>query len=391
MYTLAGIVALFPRPDQCHRLPAGSALRITGRGKARLEIPAQLGLSAGEFKVGPLERTLSQSAALRVRSRFRPDSTIKLVIDSDQRPDWSCTFGPVAVISDIEDLEEMMQVVGHLSSSTEGAPELRDAHMIFGGPLAPVQTIINFLTDFGLPFPFFVSVTNSTYSFKTGTKYTFPPPGLDALFLDDAIKAGLGVMLRLELAVGLGTETESPEELQRRSEQHPLTRSRTDWGSYLEFSSKMFVEVFTLGIVSAFMGGAFQLKFKGKSDGTSEVTLFYGVGGVVEVDLKILSISGERTYSIVGRRKGKQVELGFASGYEVEGNLLFGLAVVKLSFELLLLVEVTPDYHFAGAATLAIDVTLGWVFNKTYEVEFEMSETVAAAAFVATTVLPVIR
>jgi hypothetical protein len=34
-------------------------------------------------------------------------------------------------------------------------------------------------------------------------------------------------------------------------------------------------------------------------------------------------------------------------------------------------------------------VTLGWVFSKTFEVEFEMSETLAAAAFVATTVLPI--
>ena len=38
---------------------------------------------------------------------------------------------------------------------------------------------------------------------------------------------------------------------------------------------------------------------------------------------------------------------------------------MKLSFELLLLVEMTAEtYHFEGEATLAIDVTLGWVFSK---------------------------
>ena len=73
MYTLGGGVALFPRPDLCHPLPAGSALRITGRRKVRLDIPAQPGLVAGRVQGrGPLERTLSQSAALRVRSRFPP-------------------------------------------------------------------------------------------------------------------------------------------------------------------------------------------------------------------------------------------------------------------------------------------------------------------------------
>jgi hypothetical protein len=67
------------------------------------------------------------------------------------------------------------------------------------------------------------------------------------------------------------------------------------------------------------------------------------------------------------------------------------LAAVKLSFELLLLVEKAPldDYHFGGETTLAIDLTLGYVFSKTFEVEFKMSETLAAAAFVATTVLPI--
>ncbi len=82
MYTLGGGVALFPRPDQCHALPAGSVLRITGRRRIRLEGDCTARLETWGIQGGALERTLSQSAALRVRSRFRPDSTIKLVIDS---------------------------------------------------------------------------------------------------------------------------------------------------------------------------------------------------------------------------------------------------------------------------------------------------------------------
>jgi hypothetical protein len=388
MYALGGTTALFPRPERCHPLPSGSSLRVTGRRKVRLDVPSQ-GLGAGEFKVAPLELTLHKNAALTVRSRFRPESTIRLVIDSDLRPEWSCRYGPVAVVTDIEDLEGIMQVVGDMTSSAVAAPEVRDPHMVFGGPLGPVQSIISFLTDFGLPFPFHVSVTNKEYAFKTGTKYKFPPPGLDALLLDDAIKKGLGLMLELELVVGLGTETESLDDLKRRIGQHHLTRSRTVWHSHLEFKAKILVKAFELGIVELFLGGASKYEFVGKSDGTSEAALYIGFAGVVEVDLAILEISGGRAYSIVSRRKGQKLELGFASEYEVEGELLKGLVAVALSFELLLLVEVSPDYHFTGEATLAIDVTLGWVVSKSYEVEFEMSETLAAAAFVATTVLPI--
>ena len=388
MYALGGTTALFPRPERCHPLPSGSSLRVTGRRRVRLQVPSQ-GLGAGVFKVAPLDLTLHQNAALTVRSRFRPDATIRLAIDSDQRPEWSCRYGPVSVVTDIEDLEGIMQVVGDMTSSAAAAPEVRDPHMVFGGPLAAVQTIINFLTDFGLPFPFHVSVTNKEYSFKTGTKYKFPPPGLDALFLDDAIKKGLGVMLELELVVGLGTETESVDDLKGRIEEHPRTRSRTVWHSHLECEAKILVKAFELGIVELFLGGASKYEFVGKSDGTSEAALYLGFAGVVEVDLVILEITGLRAYSIVSRRKNQKLELGFASQYEVEGELLKGLVTIGLSFELLLLVEVSGDFHFAGEATLALDVTLGWVASKSYEVEFEMSETLAAAAFVATTVLPI--
>ena len=85
MYALGGGVALFPRADLCHPLPAGSALRITGRRKVRLDIPAQPGLDRrAEFKVGSArahafpERRAARAVALP------PDSTITLMIDSDQ-------------------------------------------------------------------------------------------------------------------------------------------------------------------------------------------------------------------------------------------------------------------------------------------------------------------
>lgn len=386
MYTLAGGVALFPRPDQCHPLPAGSVLRITGRRKAYLEIPSQPGLSAGEFKVGPLERTLSQSAALRIRSRFRPDATIKLVIDSDQRPDWSCTFGPVSVLSDIEDLEEVQQVIGHMASSAEADSELRNPLLVFGGPLAPVQTIIDFLTAFGLPFPFFVSPTNTTYAFKSGCKYTFPPPGFDRVF-DDAIKEGLGVMLRLELLTGFGKESESAGVAAQGA-----ISDNGIWHFYVEFSAKLLVKsIDILKVAKLYLGGASKFEFAGQSEGKSEVTFFWGVAGTVELGISaILSVSGGRSYSMVFRRMigEKKIGFGFASDYEVEGTLLFGLAAVKLTFELVVLVEKAADYHFVGEATLSIDLTVGWIFNKTYEIEFTMNEEMAAAAFVAAAVLP---
>ena len=78
---------------------------------------------------------------------------------------------------------------------------------------------------FGLPFPFSVAITNQEYGFKSGIKYTFPPPGLSPSAIDDAIKHGLGVMLELELVAGFGKESESVGDSRQLSAEMPVTRS----------------------------------------------------------------------------------------------------------------------------------------------------------------------
>jgi hypothetical protein len=387
MYSLAGQVALFPRADQCHPLPAGSALRITGRRKVRLDVAPQPSLAPGEFKVGVLERTLSESAALRVKSRFRPDSTIRLKVDSDQHPNWSCSYGPVSFVNDVDNLSDLMMVEGRLESSATEAPQLRHSQMIFGGPLGPIQGIIDLLTSFGLPLPFDVAVTNPKYTFKSGAKFQFPLPGPEGA-IHKWIEHGLGVALELELLAGFGKESENAGVAAQGA-----ISDNGIWHSYLEAEAKITCKTISLAeLITLYLGGAFKFEIEGQSHGKSEVTMYYGAAGTVKVGVtSILEISGGRTYSLVSRYMvgEPKVGAGLSSEYEVEGELLFGLAAVKLSFELMVLFERTDNFHLTGEATLAIDVTLGWVFNKSFEVEFEMSETVAAIAFIATTVLPV--
>jgi hypothetical protein len=391
MYTLAGGVALFPRPDQCHPIPAGSKLRITGRNKVRLEVAAVPGLAANEFKVGQLERTLSQSTALRVRSRFRPESTIKLLIDSDQRPDWSCTFGPVWMLGDVDDLDELIQVFGNMVSSSVAVPQLQDPKMVFGGPLAPVQSIIQILTSFGLPFPFDVSITNTTYGFKSGWKFIFPK--YVNPFLTKAIKIGCGLMCEVELLGRWGKESEVYEEIAKEIAQHSMISTKgtsrvalRGWHFVLECNSKVLLEVGSLvRVVKAFLGGASKFEIGGEEDGTTKVSYFMGFAGAVEVEIGILTVTGSRAYSLAFRNLLglKKIELGGASEWELEGEVLGGLAGVKLSFEMLAVVEPGDNFHFTGEVTLAIDLTLAWALSKTYEVEFKAEEEISLEAFVA--------
>jgi hypothetical protein len=400
MYTLAGTLALFPRPDLCHPLPNGSVLRITGRGKLRLEIPPQPGLGPGEFKVGPIERTLSKGAALRVRSRFRNDSTIKLLVDSSLLPNWSCVYGPVAIVGDFDDFDDLYQVSGSITSSAIQKPGLEKPFLTFGGALAPVQDIISFLTSFGLAFPFWVHPTNPEYAFQSGAKLVFP--SFPTKILDKLIKHGFGWKVELELAAGFGKKAqfwESSEDVAHQVE---------SWSLFVKFEAKVMTQV--IKQIPGYVGGASKFELEGTTEGKSELSFHLGMAGAVDLDHvePFAKIKGSRTYTLVLKHVvgEKAVYPGVSSEWEVEAQVLTfkipfpglepeerGLVEAKFSVELLVLVEkpaafpAVEEMHLKGEATVALDITLGFVFSKTFEVEFKVDERIAAAVFVATTVL----
>lgn len=388
MYALAGEVAFFPRADRCHPLPAGSALRITGRRKARLEIPPQPGLAAGEFKVTMAERVLAQSSGLRVRSHFHPGATIQLVIDSDAAPNWSCRYGPVSSTGDVQGLDGLMQVIGTMASDATSPPALKDPQLAFGGVLAPVQAVVDFLTMFGLPLPFNVDITNPSYTFKTGVKYSFPdywPFGA----IDHALKHGLGVMLEIELKASFGKESHTFGTA--ASAEHPIVGGLTPWTFTFEYETKLLTKC--LNPLPVFLGGTGKFEIEGRTDGHESKVLFQaGFAGAVEADLHVVEVQGSRSYTLVSRveREGSEVKVGIgvSTEWEVEGEFLDGLAAVALSFEMLVILERGDEFHCQGEAMLAIDVTLAWALSKTFEVKFTMNEQLALAAFAVASVLP---
>lgn len=386
-YALAGIVTLFPRPDLCHVLPAGSLLRITGTRKLRLEIPPQPGLAAGEFPVTILERTLSSASSLVVRSRFRSGATIRLSIDSDLGPDWSCSFGPVGVIGDVDGLPELIQVAGMMGSSAVAPQKLENPQVTFGGVLAPLQALIDFLTAFGLPVPLSVAITNAKFSVKTSALYDFPKIlGKEEA---EAINQGLGFMLEVELELGLGNFDDNVVDAGFGA--LGATPGNGGWMMFLKISTKIMGKV--LDPLPVFLGGASKFEIESSSNGASKVSYGFGLAGVVDIDAKVISLTGSRTYLTVLQREfdpsgAPKVGVGVSSEWEVESEMAEGLAGVKLSFELLILVEKTDDYHARGQGTLAIDLTAAYVLHKSFEVEFDVDERIAAAAFVAATVLP---
>ena len=393
MYALAmGGVAMFPRGDLTNPMPAGSTLRLTGRRRVRLEIPPQPGLAAGQFSLAAAERTMSQSAAFRFRSRLHSNSTARLTIDSDQTPNWSCTIGPVSSLGDIAGLKELLQVQGDLTSSAASAPQLANPKMIFGGPLAPVQKVLQFLAAFGFSFPFDIAITNAKYGFKSGWKYVFPKYGPEKLIAD------LGRLSEIELLGRWGIESEVAKDINKIVAEHSIVSTKgtskaalRGWHFNLEASAECLSPVGSLfEVIKLNAGGIFKFELSGEEGGATRLSYLFAVAWEGEVEVGVLTFTGQRSYGIVFRHliEKEQLEIGGASEWELEAEFLKGLAAAKVSFELITLVYRTDGIHFKGEGTLAIDVTVGWVLSKEYEVEFHVDETLAAAVFIANTILP---
>ena len=403
MYTLSSAGALFPSPDRCHPLPAGSTVRITGRGKVRLDIPQQPNLRVGEFRVGPLECKLSESAALRVRSRFQQDATIALSIDSQQQPDWSCSYGPVTLISDMDDLDEIVSTVGVVESSAYAAPRQKDPQLVFGGPLKPVQSIIQLLTMFGVPFAFDLSLTNTpnTYSFKSGWKYCFPKycPFVSHI-VEETLENGLGMSVELELRGRWGREGKVAKEIEKEFAEHALISTKgipkgpdaDKWHFSVECESKVLLTLASLArLVDLKAGGGSELEIGGEEGGGTKITYAAIYAGAIELEIPyLLSLSGTRTMTLGFEHKfgDKQVALRCGIGMEVELEFFSGLAGAAVCFELIGVIEPAEDYRVKAEGTVAVDLTVAFALSKTYEVEFSIEEHVKAEHFDPGRILP---
>lgn len=375
MFAMAGIVSLFPRTDRCHPLPAGSALSITARGRVELVIPPQQGRGRGQFGVGVYEFTMSESAGLRMHTRYLPEAAITLIIDSEEDPDWSCEYGPVAMLNDVESFPELLQTVGTITSSSKSAPQIRTPQIAFGDALAPVQAIISLLTAFGLPVPFDLSITNTEFTYKTGIRYKFPAPGfITHQTISQLLKLGPGLSPELDLKV-----------LMLSANTH-AGKGRAE----LEIDAKLFGRVLELGLAEVFIGGAFKFEIGTAEDGNATVTTAFGIAGMVEADWKLIKASASRTYMGVREKTvGQEVKMGFSSSWEGEFSLLLEFASIGLNVELLTLVHEKGDVlEWEGKGTIAFEITFAWAWEHEFELEIEVSEELAIAAFVATSMLP---
>jgi hypothetical protein len=284
-------------------------------------------------------------------------------------------MGPISVLGDLDTFAGLMRVVGTISSRNGQRPELRDPRLVFGGPMKPVQEFLNFLREIGLPVGLSFDLTNKTYKVHSGAALKIPPKK------DDQIEIpGLG-KLSGELKLGFGNESESKAV-------DKVFAPMSHWRLYFEIEGKFQAAI--LPPFPVYGGGALKCKITGKSDGPTEIQLMaaavVSVGGdLLKLgELDVVEAEVEYSYGYVLLIKGSDIYLGIGIGLKAEvtllgfGGLDGGLIGAEVETEFMAFPTRinTEVVTIKGQFSLAIEVTLGWVFNESIEVEGEFERNV---------------
>jgi hypothetical protein len=387
VYALAGGVSLFPREDLCIALPANCSLQIPAPAQLRLVIPPQGDAPPDSFIVGaPSERIVTAvNSSLTVHVVYADENASKSVvtwkIDSTADPDWSFSMGPVSVLGDLGSFLGLMRVVGTLSARSGSATQLINPRLVFGGAMAPVQDIINILTAIGIPIALSFALTSTTLKIQSGAILKIPPsvpkPPKTDVVGDAYIDTGAG-KLKGELRTGFGNAAEPGDK---------LFASFENWRLYFELSGALQVAIIAKVL---YVGGAFKFQIEGRANQPTEITIMagvlFGVGGDLIKD--VLSAQGSAQYSYVFH-KGSQIGFGIDIEIKVSAAVLDGLVEVELSGEFMALAtRVSSDtVHVDAQLSFAGEVTLGWVFNESFQVEGEYEKDLSMPLFVAASLL----
>jgi hypothetical protein len=386
VYALAGSVALFPREDLCIPMPDNCSLQVPAAAQLRLVIPPQGGVPANSFIVGtPAERIVTAAnSGLTVHVVYADETAAKTVvtwsIDSTATPDWSFAMGPVSVLGDVGSFPGLMRVVGTLSAANGSAPQLQTPRLLFGGALSPVQDIINILTAIGIPIALSFALTSSTRKIQSGAILAIPPikPKPGGGVEEGHIDIGAG-KLKGELKTGFGNAAADGD---------TLFAAMENWRLYFELSGDLQVAIIPDLL---FAGGTFKFQIEAQANQPTEITLMAGVilsvGGDLITD--VLSVEGSVSYSYALQFKGSQTGFGIDIELKASASVLHGLAEVEISAEAMALAtRIDNDtVHVDVQLSLGFEVTLGWVFNESFQVQAEYEKDLSMPVFVAAALL----
>jgi len=386
-FALMGATSVCPRQDSCLTFPnANYALQIGGSGDFTLaNVPAS-------FAPSMPSRTLATQSAGVIGFEYADDTGTQAHVSAAISPtSWSVGLQGINVRVDIGPFTGIMRTVGNVNASSASGVAFNNGKLVLGSVLEPLQQLLSFLAQLGLPNPLSLAFSNSgwnsttSYKLKAGLTFTVPSVYLPALwiFLKQPTDSPPGVMpfsASVSLKVGFGNAVSGPA-----AQAGALMTNSSQWAAYLSVTGTFQWEVWPPFPVKVgfLLGFSIQINFPaGSTPGSTQLT--FQLGGIISIGGSLgpiisASASVSVVFSVVVTETGSaSVTLGLMLIISASGKILGGLIGITFTAEAGGSFTLTSPQSFQATFDVSIDVQLCWVLDVSFDASIQFSHQLSA-------------
>jgi len=370
-FALMGATGIFPRQDACLTFPtAAYSLAIGGAGEFTLG-----GLPAS-FPPSMAQRTLATSSAGTIGFEYGDGNGTASQISVAITPAaWSFALEPVNVRLDMTPFDAIMRTVGHLDVTSVAGLGFSDTKLVLGSILTPLQDLLSFLAELGVPNPLLVSISNAgwsettKYKLQAAVQFAMPSPLLPQALNDALTNSPLG-SLSLSAKTGVANTATSPD---------ALATSSSQWSYFLTLSGSAQFPVFPLVKAGGLLGLGITVNFPaGSSPQSEQLSFSFGViatigGDIVPGVLKVQASVSFAFMLVVTISASDSVAVGCILTISASGQILSGLVGITFTASASGLVTVTAPRSVQVTFAVSVDVQVCWFLDVSFSESFQFT------------------
>ena len=368
-FALMNATGVFPRQDACLAFPdAAYSLQIGGAGEFTLA-----GLPAS-FPPSLAQRTLTTSSAGTIGFEYGDGHGTASQISVAITPAaWSFTLEPVNVRLDMTPFDALMRTVGDLSVTSTDGLGFQNGKLVLGSVLTPLQDLLSFLSELGLPYPLLVSISNAgwnqttKYKLQSSVQFGMPNPLLPKAVNDALTNSPLGSLSLMAKTGVSNTATAAGA----------LLGSSSQWSYFFTFSGSAQVPVFPLVKAGGLIALGITVNFPaGTLPQSEQLSFSFGVimtvgGDIVPGVLKIQASISFAFMLVVTIAASDSVAVGCALTISASGQILSGLVSITFTAEADGLVTVTSPQSVQVTFAVSVDVQVCWFLDVSFSESFQ--------------------
>ncbi|HTV91509.1 MAG TPA: hypothetical protein VMG98_02205 [Verrucomicrobiae bacterium] len=367
---LMASTSICPPQDTCLQFPnAAYALEIGGDGAFTLaNVPATFAPSmpSREFATATFGTIAFEYAG--------PTGTPSAISAAIGPSSWSVNLTGVNVRLDIPPFDGLMRTAGDVNASSASGVAMSNGQLVLGSILQPLEDLMQFLTELGLPNPLALAFSNGgstssvTYKLQAGLQFSLPSPLLPAL--TPLMSTPLG-SLQLAVKTGFGNVATSPG---------ALYTSTTQWSYYFTFSGSLQIAVFPGVQAGGLIGLGLTLNFPAGTSPQSEQISFQAgvimtVGGNIVPGVLTLKASVSFAFMLVVTISASDsIAIGVILTLSATGQILGGLVGITFTATASGIITVTSPQSVTASFSISVDVSLCWFLDIDFTVSAQYTQ-----------------